>query len=224
MKPVALSNQAHRQLIGYLGLFLPLFLWVFAGIRPTTNLAPWKLLDSVSAYYYTGATGIFTGVLFALALFLATYQGYDGVRVDRVVGRIGGFAAIGVALFPTTAPHDSLRLSWWSDATRVTHYVSAITLFVCFILFAIWLFRRSSITAHSARPAAKQRRDTICLWCGIVMIGAVLWAASAIFTHGRIFWPETVAIGAFAVSWLVKGEAPQTAIDAFKAGMAKLRA
>ena len=39
------------------------------------------------------------------------------------------------------------------------------------------------------------------------MIVAVLWAASAMFTHAPIFLPESIAIIAFAVSWLTKGEA-----------------
>jgi hypothetical protein len=43
--------------------------------------------------------------------------------------------------------------------------------------------------------------------CGVVMIFSVLWAGSALFTHAPIFLPEALAIVAFAVSWLVKGEA-----------------
>ena len=39
------------------------------------------------------------------------------------------------------------------------------------------------------------------------MIVAVLWAASSMFTHAPIFLPESIAIIAFAVSWLIKGEA-----------------
>ena len=39
------------------------------------------------------------------------------------------------------------------------------------------------------------------------MIAAVLWAGSSMFTKAPIFWPEVIAILAFAISWLVKGEA-----------------
>jgi|ETNmetMinimDraft_26_1059896.scaffolds.fasta_scaffold22640_4 hypothetical protein len=38
------------------------------------------------------------------------------------------------------------------------------------------------------------------------MIGSVVWAGSSVFTHDPIFWPEVVALWAFAMSWLVKGE------------------
>jgi hypothetical protein len=39
------------------------------------------------------------------------------------------------------------------------------------------------------------------------MILGMIWAAIASFLGTSIFWPETVAIEGFAVSWLAKGEA-----------------
>ena len=83
--PDGLSQRENRTVIGVLGLFLPVLLYVIAGLRPTTGLQAWILLNSVSAYYYTGAVGIFVGVLFSLALFLFTYRGYVGVWADRIV-------------------------------------------------------------------------------------------------------------------------------------------
>jgi len=206
--PKLLSQRAHRQLIGWLGFFLPLLLYIVSGLRPTAGLENWSLLSSVSAYYFTGAVGIFVGVLFAMSLFLMTYQGYQGVVVDRVLGRIAGCAALGVALFPTAAPVGTTAPSWWTPACRTVHYVSAIVLFLSFIVFAIWLFRKSNIPRRKDRPKEKQRRDTVCLICGIAMILGLLWAAISIITQdGRIFWPETIAILSFAISWLAKGEA-----------------
>jgi hypothetical protein len=43
--------------------------------------------------------------------------------------------------------------------------------------------------------------------CGLTAIGCILWAASAHATHAPIFLPEAIAIEAFAISWLVKGDA-----------------
>jgi len=205
--PESLSQQAHRRLIGVLGLLLPVSIYVLAGLLPTVGLTRWKVLNSVSSYYYTGAVSVFVGVLFALALFLLTYPGYREVAADRIVGRVGGLAAIAATLFPTSAPDGLSAPSWWRSSMAVIHYVSAVVLFVAFILFAIWLFRKSSIPRRRDRPLEKRRRDDICLACGIVMIVAVLWAASAMFTHAPIFLPESIAIIAFAASWLTKGEA-----------------
>ncbi len=208
MSPTAesLSQQAHRRLIGILGLLLPLLLYVFAGLRHTVGLPAWTPLNSISAYYYTGAVAIFVGVLFALALFLLTYPGYKGVIADRLLGLVGGTAAILVALFPTSAPDGLSAPTWWSPYMRTVHYLSAVVLFVAFILFAIWLFRKSNIPRRGDRPVEKRRRDDICLASGIIMIASVLWAASSMFTHAPIFIPESIAIVAFAVSWLTKGE------------------
>lgn len=204
--PKELSQQGHRRLIGFLGLLLPALLYWVAQLRPTDGLPPGVVLPSVSAYYYTGAVGIFVGVLFALSLFLLTYPGYEGVVADRLVGGLGGVAALGVALFPTTAPDGLSEPSWWGPALRTVHYVCAVLLFSAFILFSIWLFRKSSVPDKRDRPPEKRWRDAICLVAGITMIGCVLWAASSLITHAPIFWPEAIAIVAFGISWLVKGE------------------
>lgn len=214
--PADLSHRTHRRLIGILGLLLPVLLYVFAGVRPTDGLPRWGLLTSVSAYYHTGAIGIFVGVLFALSLFLFTYPGYKGVMADRLVGWLGGTAALGVALFPTPAPDGLSEPTWWSQGMGVVHYVSAVLLFVAFILFAMWLFRKSSVPGRRDRPLEKRRRDDVCLMCGLVMIVCVLWAASSLITDAPIFWPEAIALVAFAISWLVKGEAYQPVLRAVR--------
>jgi hypothetical protein len=112
-----------------------------------------------------------------------------------------------VALFPTAAPTGLSEPAWWTDATAVIHYFAAVVLFLAFILFAVWLFRRSDTRRRRNRPRDKRRRDDVCLACGVVMSGCVIWAAIAKYIVKPIFWPESIAIIAFAVSWLVKGEA-----------------
>ena len=204
--PASLSQQGHRRLIGILGLLLPLLFYLFAGLLPMAPLPRWATLNSLSAYYHTGAVGVFVGVLFALALFLLTYPAYREEVADRVVARVGGVAAMGVALFPSKAPDGVLPPSWWRPYMAVVHSVAAVVLFISFILFAIWLFRKSDLPRRLNRPLDKRRRDDICLACGIIMIVAVLWTASSMVTHARIFLPESIAIVAFAVSWLTKGE------------------
>jgi len=215
--PQDFSYQTHRRLIGYLGFLLPPLLYLLAGIRPTDNLPQWDLLNSISAYYYTGAVAVFVGVLFALSLFLFTYPGYEGVLADRVVGTLGGFAALGVAFFPTAAPAGMSEPIWWSTTTRVIHYASAVSLFGAFIIFSIWLFRKSSIPSNRNRPLGKRQRNVIYLGCGLVMIACMLWAGSSFFTGAPIFWPEAIALWAFAISWLVKGEAHRPIVDTAQA-------
>jgi hypothetical protein len=202
-----LSTHAHRQLIGYIGLLLPVILVVFAGLRPTDGLERWQLLGSISAYFYTGATSAFVGLLVALAFFLFTYQGYRNEHqwADRAAAWTGGAAALGVALYPTAAPEGVAPLAWWTTWTGVVHYVSAVVLFGVFAVFALWLFR---LGAPGEQPTPdKLRRNRIYLVCGIVIIASVAWAGIEAMRARPIFLPESVALVAFAVSWLVKGYA-----------------
>lgn len=200
----AVSRRGHRRTIGTFGLALPFLVWLVAGLLPTPGLPRWHPLTSVSAYYYTGGVGVFVGLLIALSLFLFTYPGYKDNRADRFIAKVGCFAAIGLALFPTGAPVESLARPWWREWSGVVHSVSAVTLFTTFILFAIWLFRKSSTPKRRDRPLEKRLRDDICLVCGLCMIASVLWAAIGKQVGRTIFWPESIAIVAFAASWLVK--------------------
>jgi len=211
-----LSHQAHRQLIGYLGILLPILLLGIAFFRPTPGLPRWGPLTSVSAYYYTGAVGAFVGILFALALFLFTYGGYKGYLADRVVGNIGGCCAIGVALFPTAAPGSLSEPSWWREITRTIHYLSATSLFLVFIVFSLWLFRKTKVPKGGELFPGKRQRNRVYLICGLVMVANVLWAGSSYFTGASIFWAEIFALWAFAVSWLVKGYAHRPVINRVK--------
>ena len=204
--PLNLSHYVHQQLIGYLGLLLPLILFVLAGVRPVPGLPQWSTLDSVSAYYYSGADAVFVGILFALSLFLFSYRGYSDSAADRWLGKVGGVAALGVAIFPTGAPETLMEPVWWSGALGTIHYASASLLFGVFILFATWLFRRSDKPPEQ-RSKSKQWKNWLFLGCGIVMIAAILWAGSSLFTGKPIFWAEVIALWAFALSWLVKGGA-----------------
>lgn len=210
-----LSDNSHRQLIGYIGLALPFILVILAGIRPTADLPRWGILDSVSAYYYTGAVAAFVGMLVTLALFLITYRGYGNKyhRVDRAAAVTAGCAAIGVAFFPAKAPDGIAALTWWSKAVGVTHYVSAVVLFAMFALFSLWLFR---LGTSDHPPAAKRRRNRIYLACGVAILVCMAWAGISGANDKPIFLPESLALVAFAVSWLVKGRAHKTIADAVR--------
>ena len=149
-------------------------------------------------------------------LFLFTYPGYEQAIADRVVGCVGGAAASASLCARLQPPKGLSPPPWWNSALRTVHYVSAVILFLSFILFAVWLFRKSNIPKGQKRPPEKRWRDAACLICGLVMIGSVIWAASSLITHAPIVIPEAIAIFAFAISWLVKGEAYQPVLSAMR--------
>jgi len=203
-----LTGYPHRQLIGWVGLALPIALLVIHEWRPTNGLEGWTLLNSVSAYYHTGGVAAFVGSLVALAAFFVTYEGYknDSRRADRWTAIIASAAAIGVAFFPTAAPAGlpSPSPSWWTPLTGIIHYASAVVLFGCFIFFSLFLFTRSN------KQKGLWQRNSLYVLCGWVMVGCVIWAAVAEFYNKSIFWAEAVALAAFAASWLAKGRAEWT--------------
>jgi succinate dehydrogenase/fumarate reductase cytochrome b subunit len=213
-RPDDLSDNAHRQLIGYIGLVLPGLLILIAVVRD--GMERWRSLESISAYYYTGAVAAFVGMLVGLALFLFTYRGYKNKynRADRWAAKAAAGAALVIAFFPTKAPVGVPALSWWTPATGVLHHVAAIVLFTIFAVFALWLFR---LTADGEQPAADKRwRNNIYLACGIVIVGCIGWAGFSGLNGRPIFLPESIALIAFAVSWLVKGYAHRTIAGAVR--------
>lgn len=200
------SPQAHRILIGLLGLLLPVLVCAAAWLVPTAGLpVDSPQLDSISSYYYTSGVGFFVGINFAIALFFLTYQGYPGEWEDRIAGAVAGLSAALMVCFPTAPPGDPFRAAWWFPWMGTAHLVAAGTLFVTLIFFSVVLFRRSHTKERADRDLDKRRRDDVCLACGIVMAGAVVWAGIAGRAGRPIFWQEATAIGAFAVSWLTKG-------------------
>lgn len=205
------SDYVHRQLIGYIGLLLPLLLIVVALWRD--GVARWLELDSISAYYYSGAVAAFVGMLVALALFLFAYRGYQNkyAWADRWASNIAGAAALGVAFFPTGAPTGVESLAWWAKWIGVVHYACAVTLFLMFAVFALWLFRLTP--DGTAAEGNKRGRNRVYLACGITILGAIAWAGYAGMNDRSIFWPESVALVAFSVSWLVKGYALRSIVD-----------
>jgi hypothetical protein len=207
-----LSGRTHRQLIGYFGLALPFVLLAITAIWPHGASDP-GTLGSVSAYYYTGAVPAFVGLLVALGLFLATYRGYDNKYrwADLLAARTAGVAAFLVALFPTEAPAGIAMAPWWKPALGVIHYTAAATLFSMFAIFSLWLFRLTS-TGSDVRVNWSWR-NSIYLICGVAIVVGMVWAALAGRNDRSIFVPESLALVAFALSWIVKGNALKPLTD-----------
>ena len=207
-RPDDLAGDAHRQLIGWIGLLLPALLVAIAIERD--GVERWRSLESISAYYYTGAVAAFVGMLVALALFLLTYRGFDNPyqKADRAVAITAGVAALGVAFFPTEAPAGVPPLAWWTRSTGVVHHLFGAVLFAMFAVFALWLFR--------IRPDGKTEttgwRNKVYLACGTTIVACIAWAGFNGASGRQIFVPESIALVAFAFSWLVKGYAVEALV------------
>lgn len=225
--PDDLSNHVERTIIGAIGLVLPWLLIVIAAWRPEDPPHGWTILPSISAYYYTGAVAAFVGLLVSLALFLFSYQGYDNKwhTLDVRSAKLAGAAALCVAFFPTNPPAGYPTIVWWRSWMGVVHYVGATVLFGTFAFFAVYLFRRRDPEDPATGTSAETRRDRVYLVCGIAIIAAIIWAGAIGFANRQnpaaspIFAPEAVALTFFAISWLVKGNAPQVVGQAVRSAV-----
>ncbi len=185
-----------RKAVGWIGLLLPfvLMLGLFILFRGEV------VQKSISHYYHTGMRDIFVGALCAIALFMFFYSGYD--KWDNRAGNLAGLFAIGVAWFPTTEVGPS-------DWTGKTHFFCAALLFITLAIFSLFLFTKKGVNP----TPRKLKRNWIYILCGIIMI-ACLIAIVVFYNFIRadpsessfVFWAETVALVAFGVSWLTKGE------------------
>ena len=202
---LVLSYLALRKAVGFLGIALP-FVLAFGGML----LDGPGIQTSISSYYYTGMRNVFVGTLCAIAVFMLSYRGYE--RSDDIAGDMACVFALGVAFFPTT-PHATP-----SDLQRLIggiHLASAAAFFLTLSYFSLILFTKTDPTKQPTRR--KLQRNKVYEACGYIMLGAlgliVLHAvlpphiAASLEILDPVFWLESVAVIAFGVSWLTKGEA-----------------
>lgn len=203
-----------RKLIGILGMMLPVFLWLFLYIDNGHT----AVLPSISHYYFTRVSGIFVIIVSLLAIFLLVYKGKD--RIDFILSSLAGLSALCVVLFPTgnlAAKCDDIDFPYSVSFLKASlfregfHYVSAAVFLGCLAAMSWFLFTLSD-KSPSRRGKRKILRNRIYRICAVVMVLALLTAFANfrgwVFEgwYSCTFWMEAVAIEAFGISWLVKGE------------------
>ena len=199
-----------RKSVGVLGIFLP-FVLIF-GVKFLTNCN--ILQDSISDYYYTKMGHYMTGTLCAVSLFLFSYKGYD--KRDLWAGKAASLFALGVAFFPCSnfyplSACKVLELKG-NDTINYIHFGAAACLFLVLAYFSLILFTQTS--GHPTKR--KRKRNVIYKVCGIIILlciililhYSVIPAIHEQFQEYKpIFWLEALALLAFGLSWLTKGEA-----------------
>lgn len=198
-RSLVLSYLGLRRAVGYIGIGLPFVLLIGKLL-----LQGGPLPGSISAYYYSDMRNVLVGALFAVAIFLISYR-YD--TPDARAGTLAGIMAIGVALFPTS-PADP---TGQERVIGTVHLVCAAVFFLTLAYFSYFLFTRTGQTEPTPR---KKQRNIVYRVCGILIVVCIVLAVLADNLLGTtlvdelhpVFWLESVAIVAFGVSWLIKGE------------------
>ena len=198
-RSLIISYLTLRKIIGIQGITLPFVLYLGALIIFQTDIQ-----SSISSYYHTDMRGWFVGTLFVIGFFLFSYNGY--ALVDRIAGWAGGGCAVGVALFPTTP--DSAASSH-AQLIGYVHLAFAALFFATLIFFSLVLFPK---TKKGVEPTKrKQVRNKVYKVCGYTMCFCISLIVGYSFLplfkeYNPVFWLEAIAIVAFGISWLTKGE------------------
>lgn len=188
-----------RRTIGFLAFFLPPALVFGSFILDHTKY----IQVSMSAYYHTGVRNLLVGVICGISLFLFCYHGYKWY--DSLLSKLAGLFALGIAFFPTSATNDK------TDFISILHYVTSGIFLVILAFMSFFLFTKSKGTM----TPRKKQRNRVYRICGIVIFvsvaGIPLFGLPGIGESVKSFKPtfvlEAIALIAFGISWLTKGEA-----------------
>lgn len=200
-------------MVGLIAVILPFGLAagsIFAGLIGPGHHIPHPLLQrTISDYYYTPMRDYYVGSLCAIAGFLAGSRGYD--LHDEIAGYLAGACTLGVALCPAFNP----RGSYYTEqdlAFGLAHTLFAGLMFLVLAYICLVLFRKSA----PGRPVTerKRHRNRIYAACGFAMISSMT-AMVGLTLHSIVerrhpspwlFWLESLALCAFGIAWLTKGE------------------
>jgi len=198
---LAISYLFLRRAIGLVGSLLPIV--VPLGYSITTG--DWRLLPSISSYYYTDVRNIFVGTLCAIGVFLICYR-YQ--YWDDVFATLAGACSIGVAFCPPVPPDPS----GLARVTGALHVVFAACFLIAMGLMCLFLFTRSD-TPPDRLPTAKRTRNLVYRICGVLVLLFTVLAGLCAFASQSfidavhpLFWCEAVATFAYGFAWWVKGE------------------
>ncbi len=211
--PAILSYHALRRVVGWIALALPFALTcgnVALTLLGPRHALPRPLLErSISDYYYTPMSAWYVGSLCVIAAFLMCSRGYD--RLDEMAGYLAGLFVLGVAFFPSESPHSEVYSRLQVDIGYV-HTAFAGLMFLAIAYFCLFLFPKSTPQARVTRR--KRHRNRIYAACGVlivvcngVMVSLALKGVSDRLRPAHpLLCSESLALVAFGVAWLTKGE------------------
>lgn len=182
-----------RMVIAVGALVLPVALVAWATVDPSVPMA-----DSISAYYYTPARGVFVGVVASIGVALLAYRGYT--RGENLLLNAAGVLAIVVALVPTVDP-----ASPGQNVGNVIHAVAALVFFVLAAL-SIVFYGHETIGALANRRLQRAYRAVYRILTAMVLVlpAIAFVLARVVDPTAWVFVVETASLYAFAIFWLVK--------------------
>jgi hypothetical protein len=217
MENAGISYEKLRQTIGWLGILLPILVYVESVTIGNCHC----LQDSISHYYYTVSNSFFVGILWGLGLVLLYYPSHPtDPKHEGVLTTIAGICSICVSLFPTTPySSDSCALFAWGESNwrAGIHFACAGIMLLIFSYMSIAIFTRTYPGNDLTGPENrwKRRRNRLYIVTGsLTLLSVFLIGVFGIVTHFNpdfpispkyTFWLEVSALLSFGLAWIVKG-------------------
>lgn len=207
--------------IGAIGIGLPIALLIGVCVFGV------RMENSISEFFFSELREVFTVSAAGAGLFLLAYEGHHkrGAEwlTDRRVSVLSGFGVLLMTFIPTICglaccygPTTLVDRILTNDTLQSTLHLLSAGLFLAGLgVMSFFNFTRSNqieCDRFKARRNRVYRLSGAVIFAAIFVIGVVKlgmpargaqWDAAWHFT----FWAETVALWAFGVSWLIKGEA-----------------
>lgn len=204
---VIVSYMMMRQMVGFLGIGLPIVMVVGSLLFGHTQIEP-----SISDYYHTRMGDVFVGIMCAIALFLFTYRGYDSL--ENRLATVAAICALIVAWVPCNRSFPSpngIEVISEHSLRGTVHFTAAVALLLILAWFSGSRFTRSDVPENEWSAQKKARNKwykRLAIMIVLTMAGTAVALALGWDTTFRtvIFWAELVSLWAFGFSWLLKGE------------------
>jgi len=184
-----IDHRVLKLMIGLIGLFLA---------AATSLFSSGSILSISQSHCYGGwARDGFVGAMFAVAAFMAAYNGTS--RTEMWVAKVTALAAIGVAWFPTRCPDRE-------EILPGAHVISAVIMFLMLAMLCRIFYRR----ARRRHLPGANRRAVLYAACGITILASMGVVAVDHFIGNPIrsvlprmeFYCQQMALVAFGVAWL----------------------
>ncbi|MBE2255037.1 MAG: hypothetical protein IAE65_02470 [Ignavibacteria bacterium] len=231
-----------RRMIGILGIALPIvcliinYAFLAGGVLKNSYFVHTQWSDeyqpsiafkpSISDYYYTPASVLFTGTLITISIFLFCFhEKKDNTKndkfpfiTDNLMTNIAAVSLLFVALFPTSPKNkisDNIYNFTSSDIIGSIHLFFACIFFISVSILCIVNFRRTGNSKHFG----KTKSDKVYLFCGIGMLFTLLamivykvlnMNKSSVVQDDTIFVLESIMLILFGTAWLTKGKVNDT--------------
>ena len=209
MKNKELTSMLYqKRILGILCILLAPLCLLFGLFGLSSNLPHWYL--SISATYYANSKMFMIGLLFAISVFLFSYQCYD--KKDRIVTLIEAICALGIVVFPCKTDSIPQNVGLFNINNEISNYLHCIFALLLFIAFAVQVTFLFTITKHTPTPK-KILRNKIYRICGIVIFVFISFEViTTLFKFIPEDFPKTwinefFMLTAYGFAYLVKSEA-----------------